>query len=157
VVVYRACKARTGPGSDGPCGDVADVVALGVDGDAVVHPYGILTLLVDVAQRHPLHAYVRGDERRFRPRRGAAARLRGHQSGGALPRRPITLDDHQSSRWIAEPAIRLLDCCQETMAPSRWSSLGEPGDRHAVAGRHRRSGTAAIFEEEVASNHYRPT
>lgn len=27
--------------------------------------------------------------------------------------RPITLDDHQSSRWIVEP-LRLLDCCQET-------------------------------------------
>ncbi|MBK8731198.1 MAG: lipid-transfer protein [Tetrasphaera sp.] len=27
--------------------------------------------------------------------------------------RPITLEDHQNSRWIAEP-LRLLDCCQET-------------------------------------------
>ncbi|MDJ0850716.1 MAG: lipid-transfer protein [Myxococcota bacterium] len=26
---------------------------------------------------------------------------------------PITLDDHQSSRWIVEP-LRLLDCCQES-------------------------------------------
>jgi acetyl-CoA acetyltransferase len=28
--------------------------------------------------------------------------------------RPITLDDHQSSRWIIEPVLRLLDCCQES-------------------------------------------
>jgi len=27
--------------------------------------------------------------------------------------RPITLADHQASRWIAEP-VRLLDCCQES-------------------------------------------
>jgi len=27
--------------------------------------------------------------------------------------RPITLEDHQNSRWIAEP-LRLLDCCQES-------------------------------------------
>jgi acetyl-CoA acetyltransferase len=27
--------------------------------------------------------------------------------------RPITLADHQSSRWIVEPILRLLDCCQE--------------------------------------------
>jgi acetyl-CoA acetyltransferase len=27
--------------------------------------------------------------------------------------RPITLEDHQASRWIAEP-LRLLDCCQES-------------------------------------------
>ena len=27
--------------------------------------------------------------------------------------RPITIEDHQASRWIAEP-LRLLDCCQES-------------------------------------------
>jgi acetyl-CoA acetyltransferase len=28
--------------------------------------------------------------------------------------RPITIDDHQQSRWIVEPVLRLLDCCQES-------------------------------------------
>jgi acetyl-CoA acetyltransferase len=28
--------------------------------------------------------------------------------------RPITLEEHQASRWIIEPVLRLLDCCQET-------------------------------------------
>jgi acetyl-CoA acetyltransferase len=28
--------------------------------------------------------------------------------------KPITLEDHQSSRWIVEPVFRLLDCCQES-------------------------------------------
>jgi len=28
--------------------------------------------------------------------------------------RPITLQDHQESRWIVEPWFRLLDCCQES-------------------------------------------
>jgi len=28
--------------------------------------------------------------------------------------KPITLDDHQNSRWIVEPTLRLLDCCQES-------------------------------------------
>lgn len=28
--------------------------------------------------------------------------------------RPITLADHQASRWIVEPTLRLLDCCQES-------------------------------------------
>lgn len=28
--------------------------------------------------------------------------------------KPITLEDHQASRWIAAPHLRLLDCCQET-------------------------------------------
>ncbi len=29
-------------------------------------------------------------------------------------RRPITLADHQASRWIVEPVLRLLDMCQES-------------------------------------------
>ena len=28
--------------------------------------------------------------------------------------RPITLAEHQASRWIVEPVLRLLDCCQES-------------------------------------------
>jgi acetyl-CoA acetyltransferase len=28
--------------------------------------------------------------------------------------RPITLEEHQQSRWIAEPVLRKLDCCQES-------------------------------------------
>jgi acetyl-CoA acetyltransferase len=28
--------------------------------------------------------------------------------------RAITLEDHQASRWIVEPILRLLDCCQES-------------------------------------------
>jgi len=28
--------------------------------------------------------------------------------------RPITVEDHQASKWIIEPVLRLLDCCQES-------------------------------------------
>jgi acetyl-CoA acetyltransferase len=28
--------------------------------------------------------------------------------------RPITLEDHQNSRWVIQPVLRLLDCCQES-------------------------------------------
>jgi acetyl-CoA acetyltransferase len=28
--------------------------------------------------------------------------------------KPITIEDHQTSRWIVEPIFRLLDCCQES-------------------------------------------
>jgi acetyl-CoA acetyltransferase len=28
--------------------------------------------------------------------------------------RPITVEEHQASRWIVEPILRLLDCCQES-------------------------------------------
>jgi 17-hydroxy-3-oxo-4-pregnene-20-carboxyl-CoA lyase len=28
--------------------------------------------------------------------------------------KPITLEEHQASKWIVEPILRLLDCCQES-------------------------------------------
>ena len=71
---------------------------------------------------------------------------------------PITLEDHQESRWIAEPCIRLFDCCQETdgsvaiviTSAERAADLGQPPVMIAAA-----SG-AGLFEQEIASDHYRP-
>jgi acetyl-CoA acetyltransferase len=71
---------------------------------------------------------------------------------------PITLEDHQESRWIAEPCIRLFDCCQETdgsvaiviTSAERAADLGAPPVMIAAA-----SG-AGLFEQEIASDHYRP-
>lgn len=28
--------------------------------------------------------------------------------------KPISLEDHQNARWVVEPVLRLLDCCQES-------------------------------------------
>ena len=59
--------------------------------------------------------------------------------------RPITLDDHQASRWIIEPVLRLLDCCQESdggvalviTSAERARDLAKPpgGDHGSCAGR----------------------
>ena len=70
---------------------------------------------------------------------------------------PITLEDHQESRWIAEPCIRLFDCCQETdgsvaiviTSAERAADLGKQPVVIAAA-----SG-AGLFEQEIASDHYR--
>ncbi|MDT5198716.1 MAG: 17-hydroxy-3-oxo-4-pregnene-20-carboxyl-CoA lyase [Mycobacterium sp.] len=56
-------------------------------------------------------------------------------------KRPITLDDHQNSRWIVEPILRLLDCCQESdggvavvvTSESRARDLAHPVVRVAAA------------------------
>ena len=53
---------------------------------------------------------------------------------------PITLEDHQSSRWIVEP-LHLLDCCQESDGGQAIvvTSLERARDLQATAGGHRRA------------------
>ena len=67
------------------------------------------------AARTPLHGHATASptptsaDRRRRPHATRRpTRTRGSTS------RPITLEDHQASRWIVEPVLRLLDCCQES-------------------------------------------
>jgi len=43
----------------------------------------------------------------------AARRHAANNPAAHFYERPITLEDHQNSRWIVEP-LRLFDCCQET-------------------------------------------
>jgi acetyl-CoA acetyltransferase len=64
-------------------------------------------------------------------------------------KRPITLEDHQESRWIVEPILRLLDCCQESDGgvalvvtradrakdlPQRGVTIAAASDAHLVGG-----------------------
>jgi acetyl-CoA acetyltransferase len=63
--------------------------------------------------------------------------------------RPITLEDHQASRWIVEPIIRKLDCCQESDGgvaivvttpdraadlPNRPARIASISDAHVIDG-----------------------
>src|ERR1700761_7100707 len=41
-----------------------------------------------------------------------AFRKHASMNPGAVRRQPITIEDHQASRWIVEP-LRLFDCCQQ--------------------------------------------
>jgi acetyl-CoA acetyltransferase len=72
--------------------------------------------------------------------------------------RPITLDDHQSSRWIVEPCIHLLDCCQETDGSVALviTSAERAADLPQTPVRIGAAATAGLFEQEIASDHYRP-
>jgi acetyl-CoA acetyltransferase len=77
-------------------------------------PYGLVTPASWVAMvaRRYLHEYGASTEDFGRvsvaDRRHAATNPRAWFYG-----QPITLEDHQASRWIVEP-LRLLDCCQES-------------------------------------------
>ncbi len=68
--------------------------------------------------------------------------------------RPITLEDHQQSRWIVEPVLRLLDCCQESdggvamvvTSPERARDLPQGGARILAAAQGEAFGGAMIWD-----------
>ncbi|GDY28986.1 lipid-transfer protein [Gandjariella thermophila] len=114
VVCYRAFNERSGQ----RFGRVQTAVAQqptssGVD-NGWHYPMGLGTPAAMVAMfaRRYMHTYGATSEDFGRvavaDRRHAATNPHAWFYG-----RPITLADHQASRWIAEP-LRLLDCCQES-------------------------------------------
>ena len=111
VVCYRAFNERSG-NRFGNMSARVDVLPLWLSWYA---PFGLMTPAAWVA----LHA------RRYMETYGAtnadfgtiAVVDRAHAAtnpGAWFYERPITLEDHQTSRWIVEPVLRLLDCCQES-------------------------------------------
>ena len=72
--------------------------------------------------------------------------------------RPITLEEHQASRWIAEP-LHLLDCCQETdggqalvvVSAERAKDLPHPSA--VVVGAAQGSGE----DQHMMTSYYRPS
>ncbi|HSB94910.1 MAG TPA: lipid-transfer protein [Spongiibacteraceae bacterium] len=68
--------------------------------------------------------------------------------------KPITLEDHQRSRWIVEPMLRLLDCCQESdggvafivTSAERARDLRQPGVRIEAAAQSHLLGGDIMFD-----------
>ncbi|RSN35345.1 lipid-transfer protein [Amycolatopsis sp. WAC 04169] len=114
VVAYRAFNERSGM----RFGQVSSAAAgqvnsSGVD-NAFHYPMGIATPAATVAMlaRRYMHEYGTTSEDFGRvavvDRARAATNPKAWFYG-----KPITLEDHQASRWVAEP-LHLLDCCQES-------------------------------------------
>ncbi len=114
VVCYRAMNERSmqrfGTGvQDRPAAPTAEGAHFGY-----YAPYGLLTPAswVALCARRYMIEYGATSEDFGRvsvaDRRHAATNPAAWFHG-----RPITLEDHQRSRWIVEP-LRLLDCCQES-------------------------------------------
>ncbi|MCH6231632.1 lipid-transfer protein [Microbacterium sp. CFH 31415] len=114
VVVYRAFNERSGHrfGSGPP----PFAYAQNTDQEYRnwINPYGLLTPASQEAllARRYMHEYGATSEDFGR----VSVLSRKHAANNPKAwfyERPITLEDHQSSRMIADP-LRLLDCCQET-------------------------------------------
>jgi len=77
-------------------------------------PYGLLTPASWVAMMGQRYLYETGATTEDFGRVSVAARKHAASNPEAwFYRQPISLEDHQNSRWIIAP-LRLLDCCQES-------------------------------------------
>jgi acetyl-CoA acetyltransferase len=114
VVCYRALNERSGRRfGQVSAAAVAAATSAGID-NGWHYPMGLSTpaATVAMAARRYMHEYG-ATSADF----GAVA-VADRRHAAVNPRawfyqRPITLAEHQASRWIAEP-LRLLDCCQES-------------------------------------------
>jgi len=112
VVCWRAFNERSGMRFGGAAMAGATMLPPFLD---MVGPFGLLTPASWVAlqARRYMHEYGVTNEHFGRisvvDRKHAANNPAAWFHG-----RPITMEDHQASRWIVEPVLRLLDCCQES-------------------------------------------
>ena len=114
VVCYRAFNERSwrrfGSGTHmRPVEPVSETIH-----QSWYRPFGLLTPASWVAMIAQRYMYEYGATSEDFGRVSVSARKFAATNPAAwFYERPITLEDHQSSRWIVEP-IRLLDCCQES-------------------------------------------
>ena len=160
VVAYRAIRARSGATRFGGA-KVTPSPTSGHAGTTAMQwcmPFGVLTPASWMALNSTRYMHQFGVRSEDIGR--AVVQLRAYAETNPAAwgfQRPMTLEDHQASRWIAEPCIHLLDCCQETdgsvavviTSQERASHLPQlPVAIGAAAG-------AGLFEQEIASDHYR--
>ncbi len=71
--------------------------------------------------------------------------------------KPITIDDHQASRWVVEPILRLLDCCQESDGGVALvvTTLERARDLRQKPVRILSASSAMPYNNEVITNFYR--
>jgi acetyl-CoA acetyltransferase len=161
VVAYRAIRARSGATRFGGAKTSPSPTSAhsGTTSMQWAMPHGVLTPASWMAMNATryMHEYGVSSEDFGR----AVVQLREYAASNPAAwgyQRPMTLEDHQNSRWIAEPCMHLLDCCQETdgsvalviTSAERAAALPQPPVLIGAA-----SG-AGLFEQEIASDHYRP-
>lgn len=114
VVAYRAFNERSGM----RFGQVQTRLTENADSTGVdnsfSYPHGLSTPAAQVAMIARRYMNWSGaGSRDFGAVSVADRRHAANNPKAYFYQKPITIEDHQNSRWIAEP-LRLLDCCQET-------------------------------------------
>ena len=133
VVGFRALNGRSGQRySQGVSGNIvtSDLVHWGY-----YMPFGLLTPTSWVAMFTQRYMHQTGCKSTDLAEVCMAQRAHAVKNPNAFfYERPMTLDDHQTSRMICDP-LRLYDCCQETdggcafviTTPERAKDLAQPG------------------------------
>jgi acetyl-CoA acetyltransferase len=120
-------------------------------------PFGLLTPAAWVAMfaRRYMHEYGATSEDFGRvsvaDRRHAAT-----NPAAWFYERPITLEDHQRSRWVVEP-LRLLDCCQESDGGVAVvvTSLERARDLRQPPAVIRAAAQGAAYDQRMMTSYYR--
>jgi acetyl-CoA acetyltransferase len=161
VVGYRGIRARSGASRFGGA-KTSPSPTSGHSGTTAMQwctPFGVLTPASWMALNSTRYMYEFGVTSEDIGR--AVVQLRAYAATNPDAwgyERPITLEEHQESRWIAEPCIHLLDCCQETDGSVAVvvTSAERAADLAAKPVHIAAASGAGLFEAEIATDHYRP-
>jgi acetyl-CoA acetyltransferase len=114
VVCYRAFNERSGNRFGAGVQDRPPIPNAETANFAWYAPVGLLTPAQWVAMAAQRYLHVTGATSEDLGRVAVADRKHAATNPKAwFYEKPITLEEHQASRWIVEP-LHLLDCCQET-------------------------------------------
>src|SRR5450631_3443638 len=114
VVCYRAFNERSGNRFGSGVQDRPPVPNAETANFAWYAPFGLLTPAQWVAMAAQRYLHMSGASSEDLGRVAVADRRHAATNPKAwFYQKPITLEEHQASRWIVEP-LHLLDCCQET-------------------------------------------
>ncbi len=112
VVAFRAMNERSGRGT--PRFGRATVREGAIGARGYMEPYGLFSPAQSVALSARRHMHLYGTRSEHFGAIAVACRAHAQTNPNAVMRgRPLTLEDHQKSRMIADP-LRLHDCCLET-------------------------------------------
>jgi acetyl-CoA acetyltransferase len=157
VVCYRAMNERSqyrfGSGYTPPPVPNAESAHYGY-----YVPFGLVSPASWVAMAAQRYMYETGATSEDFGRVSVACRRHAANNPKAwFYQQPITLDDHQASRWIVEP-LHLLDCCQESdgaqaivvTSAARAAKLRQPP---AII---RAAAQGAADDQQMMTSYYRP-
>jgi acetyl-CoA acetyltransferase len=154
VVCYRAFNERSGNRFGNMSGRVS-TLPLWLSWYA---PFGLMTPAAWVALHARPYMEAYGVTNEDFGRIAVVDRAHAATNPGAwFYQRPITLADHQASRWIIEPVLRLLDCCQESDGGVAVvvTSAARARDLRQVPAIITAAAQGATYDSELMTSYYR--